>query len=60
MLRYQVKAQTALAALRERTARDDGASLVEWMTFAGVIALAIVAVVAVVRTWAIGKANALP
>lgn len=60
MLRYQVKAQSMWLALQQRARRDEGASLVEAMSYVGLMALAVVAVVAAVRTWALGKANALP
>ena len=60
MLNKQVAVQMWWSDLRARLARDDGASLVETLVWAGAIAVAAVAIVALIRTWATGKVNALP
>lgn len=59
MLKQQVQVQALLVRLRDRVERDEGGSLVETMVYAGAIALVVVAVVAVLRTWAVGKASNL-
>ena len=60
MLKNQVAVQLWWARARERLARDDGASLVETLVWAGAIAVAAVAIVALIQTWGTGKVNALP
>lgn len=60
MLKNQVAVQLWWAETRRRLARDDGASLVETLVWAGAIAVAAVAIVALIQTWATGKVNALP
>lgn len=60
MLNHQVAIQVWWARTRARLARDDGASLVETLVWAGAIAVAAVAIVALIQTWGTGKVNALP
>ncbi len=60
MLNYQVAVQAWWVRTRARLARDDGASLVETLVWAGAIAVAAVAIVALIQTWGTGKVNALP
>lgn len=60
MLKNQVAVQIRWAEVRARLTRDDGASLVETLVWAGAIAVAAVAIVALIQTWGTGKVNALP
>lgn len=60
VLRNQIRMQLWLTKARERLARDDGASLVETLVWAGAIAVAAVAIVALIQAWGTGKVNALP
>ena len=60
MLNYQVAVLAWWARTRERLADDRGASLVETLVWAGAIAVAAVAIVALIQTWGTGKVNALP
>ncbi len=60
MLKYQVAMQVGWNRLRTRVVDDDGASLVETLVWAGAIAVAAVAIVALIQTWGTGKVNALP
>lgn len=60
MLKHQVKVQAAWNRIRARLAEDEGASLVETLVWAGAIAIAAVAIVALIQTWGTGKVNALP
>ncbi len=60
MLKNQIAVQLWWVRVRERLARDDGASLVETLVWAGAIAVAAVAIVALIQTWGTGKVNALP
>lgn len=60
VLQYEVRLQNWWARARTRLGDDEGASLVETLVWAGAIAVAAVAIVALIRTWGIGKVNALP
>ncbi len=60
MLKYEVQIQTWWQRARARVAEEEGASLVETLVWAGAIAVAAVAIVALIQTWGVGKVNALP
>jgi len=60
MLEYEVKAQILWARFRARLEDERGASLVETLVWAGAIAVAAVAIVALIRAWGQTKVNALP
>lgn len=60
VLKNQIAVQLWCVRARERLTRDDGASLVETLVWAGAIAVAAVAIVALIQTWGTGKVNALP